>query len=74
MVDVNKNDLDIIKYIINLLRGNKMVVTKEFLKSKNLPDIGSIPIYSEDYINKPKNPIQENINNIMFPKVLTPLK
>ena len=32
MVDVNKNYPDSIKYIINLLRGNTMLVTKEFLK------------------------------------------
>ena len=32
-----------------------MILTKEFLKSRNVLDIGSIPIYSEDYINKPKN-------------------
>ena len=28
MVRVNKNDPDIIKYIIKFLRGNTMVVTK----------------------------------------------
>ena len=38
--DVNKNDSDIIKYIIKLLSGNTIIVTKEFLKSSNVPDIG----------------------------------
>ena len=44
LVDINKNYLDVIKYIIKFLRGNTMVVTKKFLKSRNVPDIGSIPI------------------------------
>ena len=39
IVDINTNDSDIIKYIINFLRVNIMVVTKEFLKSRNVPDI-----------------------------------
>ena len=52
MVDVNTNDLDSIKYIIDLLRGNKMIVTKEFIKSRYVPDIGLIAISSEDYINE----------------------
>ena len=39
LVDVNKNNPDSIKYIIKLLRGNKTVVTKDFLKSSNVPDI-----------------------------------
>ena len=47
MVDINTNDPYSIKYIIKFLRGNTMVVTKEFLKSRNVPDIGSITIYSE---------------------------
>ena len=55
LVDVNKNDPGSIKYIIRLLRGNTMVVTKEFLKSRNVPDIVSITIYSEEYINESKN-------------------
>ena len=40
LVDVNKNDLYSIKYIIKLLMVNKMVVTKEFLKSRNVSYIG----------------------------------
>ena len=42
MVDLNKNYPDSIKYINKLLRGNTMVVTKEFLKSRNVPNIGWI--------------------------------
>ena len=48
--DVNKNDTDRIKYIIKFLIGNTMLVTKEFLNSMNLPDIGSIKISSEDHL------------------------
>ena len=46
-----------------------MVVTKEFLKSRNVPDIGSIKISSENYINESKNLTQEKIESIMFPEV-----
>ena len=53
---VNKNDPDSIKYIIKFLRGNKMVVTKEFFKSRNVTDIGPITISSEDYTNESNNP------------------
>ena len=59
LVGVNKNDTYIIKYIINFLIGNTMVVTKEFLKSSSLPYIGSILFSSEDYINESKNLTQE---------------
>ena len=52
LVDVNKNYPDSIKYIIKLLIVNTMVVTKEFLKSRNVSDIGSIAIYSDYYINE----------------------
>ena len=51
-----------------------MTVTKELLKSRNVPDIGSIKIYSDDYINESKNITQEQIENIMFPEVLPPLQ
>ena len=51
LVDINTNDTDIINYSIKFLRGSKIIVTKEFLKSRNAPDIEPIPIYSEDYIN-----------------------
>ena len=67
LMDVNKNDPDIIRYIIKFLKGNKMVVTKEFLNSINVPYIGSIPMYLEDYINELKNLTQEQIENTMFP-------
>ena len=40
LVDVKKNDLDSIKYLIKLLMVNTMVVTKELLKSRNVSDIG----------------------------------
>ena len=43
---VNTNDPNIIKNIIKLLRGNIVVVTREFLKSGNVPNIASIPISS----------------------------
>ena len=45
MVDINTNYPDSIKYIIKFLIGNIMIVTKEFLKSRNVPDIGYIPIF-----------------------------
>ena len=35
---------------------NKMVATKEFLRSRNVPENLSIPVYSEDYINESKSP------------------
>ena len=46
IVDINNNDTDSTKYISKLLRGNTMIVTKEFLKPRNVPDIGPIPILS----------------------------
>ena len=46
-----------------------MVVTNYFFKSINVPDNRSIPISSEDYINKSKNFTQEQIDKIMFPEV-----
>ena len=51
-----------------------MILTKEFLKSWNVPDIGSIPNSSEDCINLPNNLTQEQIETIMFPEVLSPLQ
>ena len=74
LVDVNTNNSDTIKYIIRFLRGNSIIVTKEFLQSINVPDIGSIPISSEGYINESTNITQEIIDNIMFPEVLSPLQ
>ena len=44
LVDIKTNDIDIDKYSIKLLRVNTMIVTKESLKSRNFPDIGSILI------------------------------
>ena len=67
LVDVNTNDVDIIKYIIKFLILIEMVVTKEFLSSSNVPDIGSIPISSEDYICESTNITQEQIDKIVFP-------
>ena len=50
LVDENTNDPDSIKYIIRFLIVSTRVVIKEFLKPRNVSDIGSIPIYLEDYI------------------------
>ena len=44
-----------------------MVVTKQLLKSGNVPEIVSIKISSEYYIKESKNLTQEQIDNIMFP-------
>ena len=55
LVDISTDDPGRINYRIKLLRGNIMMVTKEFLKSKNMLDIGLITISSEDYINELKN-------------------
>ena len=60
LVYVNTNYPERIKYILKFLRGNTMLVT-EILKSMNVPDIGSIPISSDDYINESKNITQEQI-------------
>ena len=59
LVGVNKNDPDSIKYIIKFLRGKTMIFTKELLKSSNAPDIGSIPISSDYYINESENIAEE---------------
>ena len=74
MVDININDHNSTKYSIKLLRRNTMIVTKDFLNSINGPDIGSTKFYSDDYKNKSKNLTQEQIENIMFPEVLSTLK
>ena len=68
MVDIKTNDNDSSKYSIKFFRGNKMMVTKEFIKSRNVTDIESIPIYSEDYINKSNNPAQEKSIILCFQK------
>ena len=66
LVDINTNDPDSIKDIIKFLGWNKIIIAKDFLKSSNVTDIGSIPISSEDYINWSNNITQEQIENIMF--------
>ena len=70
LVDINTNDPDSTKYSIQLLRGNTMIVTKEFLKSNNVLDIGYIKMYAEDYINESKNITKEKFDNIIFPEVI----
>ena len=55
MVDINTTCPDSINDIIKLLILNKMILTKDLLKSINFPYIGWIPIFSEDYINESKN-------------------
>ena len=55
LVNINTNDKDITKYIIKLFKGSTIILTKDSLKSWNMPDIGSIPIYSEYYINESNN-------------------
>ena len=55
LVDINTNDHGSTKYSIRFLTGNKIVVTQEFLKKRNVPYMGSIPISSEDYIKESKN-------------------
>ena len=73
-MDVNVNDPDSIKYIFNLFRLNTMVVTKYLLNSRNMPDIGSITISSDEYINESHSLKQEQSENIMFPEVLSTLQ
>ena len=51
-----------------------MVLNNEFLKSRNVPDIGSIPISSDDYINESNHIKLEQIDMIMFPEVIPPLQ
>ena len=50
-----------------------MLVTNDLLISKNVPDIGSIEISFNEYINESKNLKKEQIKNIMFTEVLSPL-
>ena len=44
-----------------------MIFTKKFEKARNVPYIGSIPIYSEEYKNESKNLTQGKTENIIFP-------
>ena len=73
LVDINANYLAITKYRIQLLYRNTKVVIKEFLKSINAPNISSITISSEDYINESNNITPEYLN-IMFPEFLLSLQ
>ena len=61
LVNINTNDSDSIKYIIKFLRGKTMIVSKEFLKSRDVPEFWSTQISSYDYINEPDNTTQENV-------------
>ena len=61
LVYIKTNDHDITHCSIKLLRLNTITLTKEFLKSRNVPDIGSIPIYSKYYINESNNITQEKL-------------
>ena len=55
LVDINTKNPDRIKYSIKLLKGEKMILTEEFLKARNMPDIGYIPISPENCIKESKN-------------------
>ena len=67
LVAINTNDHRRKKYTIQFLYEKK-VVTKELLKSDNMPDIASIPISSQDYINESKNLTQEKLRISCFQK------
>ena len=51
-----------------------MVVTKKFIKLRNVSYIGLITKTSEDYVYESKNLTQEQSENIMFPEVLSTLQ
>ena len=51
-----------------------MMVTKYFLKSGNVPYIVYIPISLEEYINESNILTQEQISNIIFPELKSPLQ
>ena len=74
MVDMNTKKFDSNKYSINFLRVKTMIVTKYILKSRNVPDIGYIPISSEDYKNESKNLTHEKNESIIFTDVISPLQ
>ena len=61
LVNINTNDSDSIKYIIKILRGKTIIVSKDFFKSRDVPEFGSTQISSEDSINEPNNITQENV-------------
>ena len=68
MVDINTNYPGSTKYSINLFRGITMIVTKDLLKSRNVPGIGFIPISSEGYIKKSNNLTPEKMIISCFQK------
>ena len=68
-MEINTNDTESTNYIIKFLLRNNKLVTKDFLKNRNVPYIESIIVSSQGYINESKNLTQEQIENIMFPKV-----
>ena len=68
LLDINNNYPGRTKYSIKFLRGNTKIGTKYFLKSRNVTDIGSIPIPSENYINGSKNLTQEKLVISCFQK------
>ena len=51
-----------------------MIVTKKLLNSSNVIYIGFIPISSEDCKNESMNITKQQIENIMFPEVLSNLQ
>ena len=51
-----------------------MIVTEEFIKLRNVPDIGSNPTSSEGYVNGSNNFTQLKIENIMFTVLLSTLQ
>ena len=73
-MDIITDDPDITNYSINFLRENTMKVTREFLTSSNVPDIGLITI-SQRIISTNKIISHKNkFENIMFSEVLSPLQ
>ena len=73
-MDTNTNDTDSSKYRILLSTENTMIVTTDLIKSRNVPYLGSIPIYFEDYIKISKIHTQEETDSIISPEVLSPLQ
>ena len=74
LMDTNTNDADGTKYRILLSTENTMLVTTDLLKSRSVPYLALIAIYSEYYIKKSKNFTQEETNSIIFLEVLSPLQ
>ena len=61
LVGINTNYIESKSYNIKLFYGNTILGTKESLKSSNVLDISSIPIFSENYINESNNLTQEKL-------------